>query len=420
MNSASARPRSMRLVLSGLWLLMGLLLLLAAYQIPFVNEHLYWRVETLRVRVQNFFSPPQQTVPLPAARPAGSAPAPAEAAAPATGAVVEVEPGGKLQPFPTPVMAAPLPPRVMISGTTHIWQHWNNCGPATLAMSLNFWGWNGTQANTAAALKPNRLDRNVSVSEMAAFAESIGFAAEQRPNGTLDGVRRLLAAGFPVIFERDLELRQEGWAGHYALLIGYDTAAQRFITQDTYQGPEVPITDAQLLNIWRPFNYAYLLVVPAARHAELLALLGAEADIEIAYSRAAQRALKEIRQTDGTAQALTYYNLGINLNAVGDIRGARNSFDQARTLGIPFRMLWYQPEIYAVYFAAQEFNEVIQLADFALGTNRSSEEAFFWRGRANEALSNQKDAISDYAAAAELNANYEAPRAALTRLGANP
>ena len=84
MNSASARPRSMRLVLSGLWLLMGLLLLLAAYQIPFVNEHLYWRVETLRVRVQNFFSPPQQTVPLPAARPAGSAPAPAEAAAPAT------------------------------------------------------------------------------------------------------------------------------------------------------------------------------------------------------------------------------------------------------------------------------------------------------------------------------------------------
>ena len=89
-------------------------------------------------------------------------------------------------------------------------------------------------------------------------------------------------------------------------------------------------------------------------------------------------------------------------------------------MGIPFRMLWYQPEIYAVYFAAQEFNEVIQLADFALGTNRSSEEAFFWRGRANEALANQKDAISDYAAAAELNANYEAPRAALTRLGVNP
>ena len=420
MNSAAARPRSMRLILSGLWLLLALLLLAGAYQIPYVNEHLYWRVETLRVRVQNLFSPPQQTVPLPGARSAASAPAPAALAPAVPGAPVEVEPGGKLQPFPTPFVAAPLPPRAMIAGTTHIWQHWNNCGPATLAMTLNFWGWNGTQANTAAALKPNRLDRNVSVSEMAAFAESIGFAAEYRPNGTLDGVRQLLAAGFPIIFERDLELRQEGWAGHYALLIGYDTGAQRFITQDTFQGPELPVTDAQLLKIWRPFNYAYLVVLPAARHAELLALLGAEADTEIAYSRAAQRALKEIRQTDGTAQAMTYYNLGINLHAVGDIKGARSSFDQARTLGIPYRMLWYQPEIYAVYFEAQEFNEVIQLANFALATNQSSEEAFFWRGRANEALANQKDAIRDYAAAAELNTNYEPPRTALTRLGVAP
>ncbi|MEY3151209.1 MAG: hypothetical protein RLY92_1436, partial [Chloroflexota bacterium] len=370
--------------------------------------------------LQNLFSPPQQTVPLPGARSAASAPAPAALAPAVPDALVEVEPGGKLQPFPTPFVAAPLPPRAMIAGTTHIWQHWNNCGPATLAMTLNFWGWNGTQANTAAALKPNRLDRNVSISEMAAFAESIGFAAEYRPNGTLDGVRQLLAAGFPIIFERDLELRQEGWAGHYALLIGYDTGAQRFITQDTFQGPELPVTDAQLLKIWRPFNYAYLVVLPAARHAELLALLGAEADTEIAYSRAAQRALKEIRQTDGTAQAMTYYNLGINLHAVGDIKGARSSFDQARTLGIPYRMLWYQPEIYAVYFEAQEFNEVIQLANFALATNQSSEEAFFWRGRANEALANQKDAIRDYAAAAELNANYEPPRTALTRLGVAP
>jgi len=37
----------MRLILSGLWLLLGLLLLAGAYQIPYVNEHLYWRVETL-------------------------------------------------------------------------------------------------------------------------------------------------------------------------------------------------------------------------------------------------------------------------------------------------------------------------------------------------------------------------------------
>ena len=130
----------MRLILSGLWLLLGLLLLAGAYQIPYVNEHLYWRVETLRVRLQNLFSPPQQTVPLPGARSAASVPAPAALAPAVPDALVEVEPSGKLQPFPTPFVAAPLPPRAMIAGTTHIWQHWNNCGPATLAMTLNFWG----------------------------------------------------------------------------------------------------------------------------------------------------------------------------------------------------------------------------------------------------------------------------------------
>ena len=52
---------------------------------------------------------------------------------------------------PTPPPTA-LPPAVRLSGLTHAWQTWNNCGPATLAMNLSYFGSRATQAEVAATL----------------------------------------------------------------------------------------------------------------------------------------------------------------------------------------------------------------------------------------------------------------------------
>ena len=44
-------------------------------------------------------------------------------------------------PLPTALPApTALPPTVQLTGLTHVWQTWNNCGPATLAMNLSYFG----------------------------------------------------------------------------------------------------------------------------------------------------------------------------------------------------------------------------------------------------------------------------------------
>ena len=54
------------------------------------------------------------------------------------------------------VMPSPtaLPPSVQIENDCHEPQGWNNCGPATLAMVLRFYGWTGDQYAVALGLLP--------------------------------------------------------------------------------------------------------------------------------------------------------------------------------------------------------------------------------------------------------------------------
>lgn len=386
---------------------LGLLLL---YQIPALNEHLYWRVEILRAEIRDRIFPHPDYVP-----PPRTAVDPNVVITLATSmpAAETSSSGGSKSSAPL----QSLPDQAYIDGTVHRWQHWNNCGPATLAMTLNYWGWPGTQANTAATLKPNRNDRNVSPDEMVAYAQQMGYGALTRVGGTPELVQRLVASGIPVIVERDLWLQEDGWAGHYALIIGYDRTAGTYVTQDTFQGPELAMSEARLNEVWLPFNYRYVVLFPGEREQEVLAVLGAASDPAVAYQQAAQRAVEEISLLSGERQAMAYYNLGLSLQGLGDSAGAAAAFDQARLGDIPFRMLWYQPEIYAAYYDEGEYSEVIGLSSFALDSNSNSEEAHYWRGRAYEALGDQVRAIQDYRASVELNRNYAAPAQALAALG---
>jgi hypothetical protein len=68
-----------------------------------------------------------------------------------------------LPPTATPI---PFPAAVRLSHITHQFQEWNNCGPATLAMSLSYFDLPTNQSTMASVLKPNPEDRNVSPSEM--------------------------------------------------------------------------------------------------------------------------------------------------------------------------------------------------------------------------------------------------------------
>ena len=327
-------------------------------------------------------------------------------------------------PFPaaaaSTAVVIPIPADFQLTGFTHIWQKLNNCGPATLAMNLNYWGWKGTQANTAAALKPDPNDRNVSPDELAAYARSVGLGAEVRVGGNLQLVKQLVVAGFPVILEKGIILEDAGWSGHYVLVTGYSDATGNFTTQDSLQGPNFQFPYYLASESWRAFNYTYIVTFPPDRQAELQALLGADVDAQANYAQAANFARQEVASLGGQDLAFAWFNLGTNLNALGDSANAASAFDQARVAQLPWRIVWYQFGPFEAYYNAGRYSDVIALADSTLAQANNLEEVYYWRGRAYLATGRQDQAIADWQTALRYNRNYQAPTQALAQLGISP
>ncbi len=124
-------------------------------------------------------------------------------------------------------------------------------------------------------------------------------------------------------------------------------------------------------------------------------------------------------QTD-PLNAYAWWNLGSNLNYFDRFAEAAAAFDQARTLGLPWRMLWYQFGPYRAYYNVGRYQEVIDLADAALRRTPQLEESLIWRGWARFSLGNRLGAIADFREALAQNPRSTEARAALESLGATP
>lgn len=418
-----------------------LVLAVLTYFLPPVHNRLAWRVDNLRARVKYALHPPEQalftpqeqaqvaaivsatlqamTTPTPTPTPT----APTAAASP----TLSASPTPSASPTLTPT---PLPDNVLLQGAKHEYQKWNNCGPATLAMALSFWGWSGDQRDTAAVLKPNPRDKNVMPYEMAAFVnQHTELRAVWRMGGDGDLLKRLLAAGFPVVVEKGFEGPGfDGWMGHYGLLVGYDEQKQQFWVLDSYEGPdhEFAIPYAKVFDYWPHFNYTYILIYPPEREAEAMTLLGPDADETENYRRAAARASNDIFSAETPRQQFfAWFNRGTSLAALDDYAGAAQAYDQAwaRYPKIsedirPWRVLWYQTGPYRAYFYTGRYYDVINLANTTLDAMSEPvlEESYYWRGLAKEALGDVEGAIADLREAVHLNPNSEAAQYQLARL----
>ena len=403
-------------------LLAALVLCLAGaafYNLPPVHERLGWRVDSLRVRVQRALNPPEQQVFVPqgALDPAGSpqassTPTPFPSPTPTLPA-----PTGTPLPTAEPTFTpTPIPAQVALSGAVHEYQQFNNCGPTTLAMALSFWGWPGDQRETRRVLRPSFAtidDKNVNPWEMVAYVQNqTDLEALSRVGGDLDTLKRLIAAGFPVVIETGLQQHPKDWMGHYLFLTGYDDERGRFTTQDSLVGPDMPVKYIELESGWRAFNDAYLVIYPAGREPELLALLGVQADPAANNRYAAGKAQQETAELSGRDLYFAWYNLGSSLTALGDYPAAAQAYDQAFAAYAaipeddrPWRMLWYQAGPYEAYFNTGRFEDVITLGNQALNSANGPllEETFYWLGRAREATGDMEKALYDYRRAVEIN-----------------
>jgi len=406
------------------------------------DERISYRLDELQVQIYRLFNAQGETLPTPMA--AATGPISTQAIAPIVDeenipTVAVVQPTATLEgPTATPLPTAaptlpptPIPGAFTLTGFRHEYQKANNCGPAALAVTLSYWGWQGTQADTAAALKPVQADKNVSPIELYNYLTTIGYDAYIRNNGTLETLKRFIAAGYPVLVEKGFQCEPNegsgctGWFGHYSVFTGYDDEQGIFILQDTFRGPNQKVKYADVLRDWRAFNYLYVVPFPASveRDAQVQALLGPEVvDLEQNYRDALQRARDEIPTLSGQDLAFAWFNVGTNLYFLKDYEGSAQAYDEARKIGLPYRMTWYQFGPYRSYYFTGRYQDVIDLATFAIKSTPKPglEEAFYWRGLAYEATGQATLAIEDYRQAVTQHPGDVEATDALRRLGLVP
>jgi len=320
-------------------------------------------------------------------------------------------------PFPdiTPTaLLTSVAQAVILEGFTHEYQTWNNCGPATLAMALGYYGWQRTQADVAPTLKPDPDDKNVSLEEMAAYARSLGLGALVRVNGDLARLKLLLSNGFPVIIETWFIPKPGDEMGHYRLLIGYDEGAGHFISCDAYEGPRTRLPYEPFDQLWKVFNRLYLVVYPLERAEAIATIIGPDLDDEAMYQAALARVQAEAAANP--EDRFAWFNVGSNLTGLGRYAEATAVYDRARVLGLPWRMLWYQFGPFEAYYRAGRYDEVLALAEANLRTARDLEESHTYRGLALQALGQLEAARKAYQRALGCNPLFAPAAEALAAL----
>jgi tetratricopeptide (TPR) repeat protein len=325
---------------------------------------------------------------------------PLESEAAATAALVELQ---------------PISDRGDLTGFVHQWQTWNNCGPATITMYTSYFSRPETQVEAAQFLKPNRDDKNVSPQELAAYARTLGLEVMVRQGGSLDQLKTFLSNGLPVLAETWLVHDGDG-LGHYRLVTGYDDNSRQLNTFDSLNGPNYKASYEQFDSDWRVFNRLYLVVYTPEQAPLVATIIGEEMNDTAMHERLVQTAQAEIEANPN--DAIAHFNHGDSLTQLGRYQEAVAAFDQARTLGLHWRRLWYQFTPFEAYYAVGRYQDVLDLADATIRNSGGLEEVYYYQGLALQATG-QPGAAQAFEAAIAYNPNFAPAKEALENVS-NP
>lgn len=297
-------------------------------------------------------------------------------------------------------------------------------------MALSYFDIILSQHDTAAVMKPNPEDRNVGPQEMAAYVnEQTEVRALFRSNGRRELLQRFISNNIPIIIEVGIEppgeFRWLGWYGHYLMPVAYDDAQQQIWVYDTWFGTsEEPLTNAHpngralsyadLEQYWPQFNRNYIVLYHPEQSELVAEILGEEIDDAVMWQRNLISA--QANASAAPNNGFAWFNLGTVYNELGEYEKAAEAFDQARSLGLPWRMLWYQFGPYEAYYQVGRYEDVILLADATLKDRPYFEESFYYKGLAQAAMGQTAEARENLQRAIEFNPNYTPAQTALDEL----
>lgn len=292
-----------------------------------------------------------------------------------------------------------LSPIQVINGVPWTGQTWNNCGPANLAIVMNFWGWDGDQFDIASVLRPDGNDPHVGIAELAGFAGNEGFIVRTIADGNLEILKKLIAEGFPLVvptWHLDSSGRQ---MGHYRTVYGYDDTREILLVRDTLEGPGLLLSYDSFRFLWGISGSGILVVEPTSgyqREKPLHESLPPDITDE-----ATDPSFSETQR-----QALELFAAGVAASDAGNHSQAVASVIMAAGQELPWRIWWYFPRILSSFIAEGRYEDVLEIADSVLMPFPYSEELFFWLAVAEDRLGNTGDSIDALGRSASLHPGW--------------
>ncbi len=321
-------------------------------------------------------------------------------------------------PTPSKMLLNTPPTQKILPTNYHIFQSFNNCGPAALSMALSHYGINRTQAELGQSLRPWQNsagindDKSVTLKEVAEESKKYGFIPYRRPNGDMEKIKMFITYDMPVITRTWLEPNED--IGHYRVVKGYNDETKQLIQDDSLQNKNLWYSYDDFNAIWGKFNYEYLVLVPKEKVEIAEEILGEDIDEKAAWKKAVQKSEKTLTQnpTDTAARfnlSVAYYNTGVYKKSVEE-------YEKAESF-LPFRTLWYQIEPVQAYYELGNFDRVFAITDQLLNNqNLAYEQAYLIRGKSYQKQEQDDLARAEFEKAVLYNQNWQEAREALASI----
>jgi len=302
----------------------------------------------------------------------------------------------------------------LLPGAKWIPQSFNNCGPATTSMVLQYFGYTVGQDVTKADLRTNEDDKNVFTYEMRDYLKSkYDIESKLFYNGNVDRLKILIANGFYVVVEDWLHPNED--IGHVTILRGFDDEKGVFIADDSFIGVNIVYKyDEFDKTQWKAFNREYLPVYKAEQEKLLKEIIGDDWEEDVMYRNAVEKAKIEISENDRDMYA--YFNLGTSYYGLGKYEDAKQAFEKSRELGWPRRMLWYQIQPMQTLNELGDYSGAIELADIGLAGNDSFAELHVEKARSYIGLGEKDKAKQEAEKAIFYSPNLTSAREILSSL----
>jgi len=319
---------------------------------------------------------------------------------------------------------SPLPASIKLEGLRPVYQQLNRCASAALTIQLSYFGFAGTYDQVIQTVNPNIEDVATRLGEMAGYASAQGLNAAIRYGGTIEMLKALVGGGFPVLVEN---VYYDGVTGdafrdfisHNRVIMGYDDALGVLYSFDSLlgngedgTGRAIPYEDYD--NRWRPFNRDYMVLYRPEDEARLQAIMGDQWDVTANLESAL--ALSQAELDENRADSFTLFNMGETLAMLGRYEEAATRFDEARDIGLPFRMFWYQYGALEAYFQVGRYDDVLSIVRNVLDATPGVEEMYFYAALVYEAQGDLVRAESNLEVALFRNINFSQATEALIRV----